>query len=204
MCAQNAASLENERKALASLQWQNKQLEMSQKELTSQLMRAMKKDKQKSNLIKELEKYVEQQNEEMERDKNSLRMLEAKFHRENNLQASNQSIVDYSPVLRSSNVLTSESPIFTNDRQKEEPKQLLKRVILVKSHMERYSEEKQRRMTFSKRRKPLIEEQSASLKKFKPSVREKLSKSIQYLVEYIQQEKPTITLIPIKMDAEVE
>jgi hypothetical protein len=32
---------------------------------------------------------VEQQNEEMERDKNSLRMLEAKFHRENNLQASN-------------------------------------------------------------------------------------------------------------------
>jgi hypothetical protein len=62
---------------------------MSQKELTSQLMRALKKDKQKSNLIKELEKYVEQQNEEMERDKNSLRMLEAKFHRENNLQASN-------------------------------------------------------------------------------------------------------------------
>ncbi len=45
-------------------------------------MRALKKDKQKSNLIKELEKYVEQQNEEMERDKNSLRMLEAKFHQE--------------------------------------------------------------------------------------------------------------------------
>ena len=52
-------------------------------------MRALKKDKQKSNLIKELEKYVEQQNEEMERDKNSLRMLEAKFHRENNQQISN-------------------------------------------------------------------------------------------------------------------